>query len=200
MTHEITRSNRLIIIMLAIVFAGPIVAAWLLSGQMAPPTADETAARGQLLTPAIPLHNFALKKLDGTSLGLDSLHGKWTLLTVDDPACAEICIDKLRRTRQARLIQGEHLGRIARMLVLDGLPSAAVLAPIIDDHPRLIIGGDAAFTLIPQIEAAIGADSAKGNIFLIDPLGNLMLRYAADVDPRDIYRDMKRLLKASRIG
>jgi len=41
---------------------------------------------------------------------------------------------------------------------------------------------------------------SRDYIYLIDPLGNLMLRFPRDPDPSRMVKDLQRLLKASRIG
>jgi hypothetical protein len=42
--------------------------------------------------------------------------------------------------------------------------------------------------------------TAADHIYLIDPLGNLMMRFPPDPDPRKMYKDISKLLKASAIG
>ena len=37
-------------------------------------------------------------------------------------------------------------------------------------------------------------------LYIIDPLGNLMMSYPPDINPRGIMKDLKKLLKFSRIG
>jgi len=37
-------------------------------------------------------------------------------------------------------------------------------------------------------------------IYLVDPLGNLMMRFPPDLEPKSLLKDLKHLLKVSRIG
>lgn len=65
------------------------------------------------------------------------------------------------------------------------------------EQPGLIVVADPA--LSGALTAAIG-DYSDGDIFLADPLGNLVLRYPAHSARKDMYEDLQRLLKASGIG
>ena len=146
---------------------------------------------GTLVTPQ-PLPEVRLRTPAGGSLALSELRGKWVLLTVDAAACGEACAAKLYATRQARTMTGKERERLQRLWLIigEGVPPPEMLAA----HPDLrIAAADSALlaTLPPGPEQAI---------FLIDPLGNLMLRYPADPDIKKLYKDLGRLLYASRVG
>ena len=135
----------------------------------------------------------ALKAAPGAADGTDvPLRGKWRLLIVDGPACDTRCRTKLYATRQARTMTGKERERVERIWVLvgDGTPAPDLVA----EHPDLRIAqADAALlTVLPP--------DAAGAIFIVDPLGNLILRYAAAPDIRRLHKDLSRLLYASRIG
>jgi hypothetical protein len=128
---------------------------------------------------------------DGSPFRLEDLRGRWVLLATSRGDCDAACERKLYATRQARTMQGPDRDRVVRALVLvgDGKAGAALLAV----HPDLVIvrAVDSASAALPE-----GARP----IYLIDPLGNLVLFYAEDPDIRGIASDLARLLKASRIG
>jgi len=46
----------------------------------------------------------------------------------------------------------------------------------------------------------IAPQSARKHIYVVDPLGNLILRFPEDADPKRMIKDMSRLLKYSRVG
>jgi hypothetical protein len=115
---------------------------------------------------------------------------------VDAPACAEACAKKLFATRQARTMQGKERERVARLWLIagDGLPPAEVQPA----HPDLTIAK--ADPRLLEALAAAGSQRPEEAIFLVDPLGNLILRYPADPDIKRLNKDLVRLLYASRIG
>jgi hypothetical protein len=105
--------------------------------------------------------------------------------------------------RQVRLAQGENLRRVQRLFLVTGASDSADLSTVLDDYPDM-----AAAWLSPEQVAAIApVFSVEGismqdadNIYLVDPLGNLMMYYPPEVDPRGMIQDLQRLLKYSRIG
>jgi hypothetical protein len=118
--------------------------------------------------------------------------GKWLLLVADTSQCGQPCQLKLYATRQARAMTGKERDRVVRVWVLsgDGAPDPALLA----QHPDLVVArADAA------LAAALPADVSDA-IHIVDPLGNLILRYPASPDIRGLHKDLRRLLVASRIG
>jgi len=120
------------------------------------------------------------------------LKGKWVLVQFDGGACAAACERKLYFMRQVRRAQGREVPRVARLwMVTDSVAPSAEL--------RAAIEG----TVIAP--AAAGADfpaerSVSDHIYLVDPLGNLMMRFPRDPDPARVIKDLQRLLKASSFG
>lgn len=120
---------------------------------------------------------------------LAALRGKWVLVTFDAAACDAYCERKLYFLRQVRRAQGENARRVERMWVLtdDGTPRAEVLAAI--EGTRIARFAPAAFP-----------GNAIDHIYLVDPLGNLMMRFPREPDPTRVSKDLQRLLKYSRAG
>ena len=155
-----------------------------------------TPSSGQVnygtLVPPRPLLEISLRTPAGEALALRELRGKWVLLTVDAAACDETCAKKLYATRQARTMTGKERERVQRLWLIDG--GGAPPATLAAAHPDLRIA-----VADPALLAALPAAPA-GGIFLIDPLGNLILRYPADPDIKKLHKDIGRLLYASRVG
>jgi len=142
------------------------------------------------LLPTAPAPPVAGMREDGRPFRLDELSGRW-VLAAGGGVCDSACEKKLYATRQARTMQGKDQDRIVRAWLVtgDGPPSPAVLR----DHPGLLV-----IRVAPNaLDAFPGGASA---VYLIDPLGNLVLRYPDDPDIRGIANDLARVLKASRIG
>lgn len=156
-----------------------------------------TSARtnyGELITPQL-LPAVALRTIDGEQVLLSSLRGKWVMVQWNEGHCAESCERKLYNMRQTRLAQGADAERLERLwLVLD---AQAPDVPV----PALTEGMIIARADDPVLRAAFPAPrDVREHIYLIDPLGNLMMRFPSDADPKKIIKDLQRLLKVSRIG
>jgi hypothetical protein len=114
---------------------------------------------------------------------------------IDSAACDAYCEKKLYFMRQARLAQGKEMGRVERaFLITDKAPIAPEkLAPY--EGTWFLRAGSREF-----LESFPAAGSRAAHIYLVDPLGNVILRYPRDPDPRRMIKDLQRLLKVSRIG
>lgn len=143
---------------------------------------------GELLEPR-PLPDAALALVDGRPFRLSELKGQWVLVTVGGAACDERCRERLVYMRQVRLAQGRDIERIERLWLLTGAgtPDPALVA----EHPGLRIARNGQ-------SAAPEAYSSPGQIHVVDPLGNLMMRFPPDPDPRRMLKDLARLLRHSK--
>jgi cytochrome oxidase Cu insertion factor (SCO1/SenC/PrrC family) len=174
-----------------ILFSSPIAASYIMFYFYKP---DKSINYGELMQVAL-LPDPALKTDDNKPAKLSDLRGKWVMLTVDSGACAETCANKLYVMRQVRLVQGKYMDRIERVLLID---DAAELNPqskkdYVDTH-FLRAQKSELLNKLP------GKTAQRDHIFLIDPLGNLVLRYPHNPDPRKMIKDMTRLLTVSKIG
>lgn len=178
-------------LMLIGVFVVPVAAAYLAFFGWRP--AGHTNY-GDLLK-VTPLQQTAGATHDGTPLNLESLQGKWLMVHVGPASCDADCERQLYLMRQVRITQGKEQSRIERLWVLtDGGEAAPVL---LQEHPGLHVWRPADTDFVGQFPTG---DGRAGHIYLIDPLGNLMLRFPADPDPKRMMKDLKLLLKASQIG
>jgi hypothetical protein len=171
--------------------AAPVVAAWV-AYFVWPPASRSNY--GELIQP-LPLPDPPLVRADGVAFRMSALHGKWVLLQIDRAECASACRKKLLYMRQARLAQGKDMERIERVwLVSDEAPVDAALLREFRGTRVLRAGSSGLLKDFPAPRAP--AD----HIYVVDPLGNLMLRYPPDPDPSGLTRDLSRLLRVSRIG
>ena len=147
------------------------------------------------LIPARPLSDPPLRHLDQRVFRLSELRGKWILLQLDQADCAAVCQAKLYDMRQVRLAQGREMERVERVwLILDEAPLETLLMREYDGTRMLRAAGSPLLVEFPP------AGSVRDHIYVIDPHGNLMLRFPKDADPRKMNKDLARLLRASRIG
>ena len=153
---------------------------------------------GTLLDPrSYPMPALGSTALDGTALSLEAYKGKWLMLQVNDADCQEICKKRLYDMRQLRAAQGREMERIERIwLITDGKPLDTMLMREYDGMRHLRVTRQALQAWLPVESGAELSD----HIYLVDPLGNLMMRYPKDADPNKIKKDLVKLLKASSIG
>jgi cytochrome oxidase Cu insertion factor (SCO1/SenC/PrrC family) len=122
------------------------------------------------------------------------LKGKWIFVTVDSGACDDYCRKKLWKMRQVRLTQGKYPERIERVwLTTDAQPVSAV---VLKEYEGTWIARapDSLAKSFPYLQVQ------RDHIYLVDPLGNVVLRYPKDADPSRMKKDITRLLRVSRIG
>ena len=153
--------------------------------------------QGDLIQPVRPLPRLALARDGSSSTDPKFLEGKWTLLYVEAGPCAAACRAHLYDMRQVRTALDRDMNRVQRVF-LTGIAADDALRSL---HPDLIVVrlDGAADPLVAQLPGGAGATGA-GRTYLVDPLGNLMMSYAADAKPKGMLEDLKRLLKLSSIG
>lgn len=194
------RAGRWQVVLLFLVFALPMLAAWVIYSLGEGVLPEGSVAAGDLVEPARPAPATALVTREGTPAELPELvRDQWTLVLHAPAGCDAACRERLEVMRSTRLALGEDLHRAASLLVLG--PEA--------ESPELPAEGGPTVARLADTEAARrfaawrsggGADPGAWRIDLVDPLGNLMMTYPHGEDPKAILRDLRRLLKASRIG
>lgn len=169
----------------------PFIAAWIAYFFWQP----QAGANYGDLVPAHPLIDPPLRHLDRRAFKLSELRGKWVLLQLDRADCAAACQEKLYAMRQVRLAQGREMERVERVwLILDEAPLETRLMREYDGT-RMLRAADS-----PIVGEFAPSGGIREHIYLIDPHGNLMLRFPKNADPRRMQMDLSRLLRASRIG
>ena len=190
------RSRAQIWILVALFFA-PLALAFLLyygSGGWRPPG---NTNRGELISPPRPLPRADLPTPSGSPLPASAWHGKWTLVYVGDGRCNEPCRAALTLTRQTRLALNADMTRVQRVFLATG--NCCDQTYFDAEHPDLEVAladnaaGAALLATFP--------DASPGAIYIVDPLGNLMMRHlpAAPLS-KDLLEDLRKLLKLSHIG
>lgn len=204
---------RLKLVCLVLLFAGPLAAAFL--GYYG--AALDFSRRGQsnnapLISPPAALKPYRNITLSGAPASRDTLGRKWTIVHVIAGRCGAPCKQALYQTRQTRLAAGKDLKRIQRYIVVRDWDAAGpapgpgtLVGQIRLNHPDAALlkpappGADTG--LETQVTARLEAlDAAAHDAVLVDPLGNMMMLVPLDLEPRLLLKDLKKLLKLSRIG
>lgn len=164
---------------------------------------DGTNNYGTLIDPQRPMPDnnaLPLTDLAGTPVELASLRGQWLLVTADDASCPESCVRKLFILRNSHASQGKDVERLSRIwFVMDDAPvDPQILEAYKGTHMLRAETGRLSQFLTPG--AADTEHALKGPMWIIDPLGNLMMEFPADADPIKVRDDIRKLLRNSRIG
>ncbi len=159
--------------------------------------AGESTNYGVLLDPQVPVPeptHLTLRDLDGQPVDLRDKRGQWLLVSVGGGACDEACVRKLFIMRQTHASLGNNIKRVQRVwLIPDDVPVPEVVLTAYEGTHMLRAPRE-------QIEAFLGTAATENHIWVIDPLGHLMLRFPEDPDPTRLRKDLSKLLFASRVG
>jgi cytochrome oxidase Cu insertion factor (SCO1/SenC/PrrC family) len=153
---------------------------------------------GDLVVPARPLKLQDLQTTKKLTLNKE-FWKKWTFVIIDDGQCERLCQDNLYYLRQMRIALGRDVDRVQNLL----LTSASIVPGVTEflgDYPDLSVVEHSPAAFINQFEIVENPGISKPFVYLVDPLGNLMMTYPGNNDPSSILSDMRRLLKVSQVG
>jgi cytochrome oxidase Cu insertion factor (SCO1/SenC/PrrC family) len=196
------RGRRQLLMLAALFFVPLLVAFWLYYGPGDWRPSGGTN-KGDLFEPAVPLPDVALARPDGTSTAPGFLRDKWTIAYLGDGACDERCRQALYLTRQTRIALNKDMDRVQRVFLATG--ACCDHAFLRSEHPDLLVvllGADAdSQAMLAKFPSQAGvAPTAAGRVYVIDPLGNLVLSYSAEAPDKALLMDVKKLLRLSHIG
>lgn len=185
--------GRLKLFVLLLVLATPVIASYYAYYVVRP----EGRTNYGTLVEQRPVDSLGGMPVVGDARTLGELRGRWLMLVVAPSGCDEACRERLYQVRQVRLTTGKDRDRVERVWLLPdaGTPDPKLLA----EHEGLLViraPGQAIAASLPATETTDVSD----HIWLIDPLGHLMMRFPRDADPSRIKKDVAKLLRASQVG
>jgi cytochrome oxidase Cu insertion factor (SCO1/SenC/PrrC family) len=197
----VSRGRRQLVLLAALFFVPLAVAFWMYYGPTGwRPSGD--ASKGDLLEPARPLAAIALTTADGKLTDAGFLRGKWSMVYVGDGLCDDRCRKALYLTRQSRIALNKDMDRVQRVFLVTG--RCCDRGFLAREHPDLIVArvddpaSDALLAPFPSYDGVPLADA--GRVYLVDPLGNLLMSYAPTAPDKALLTDVKKLLRLSHIG
>lgn len=189
-----TRMGRIKMLAVLLVCASPVIASYLTFYVIRP---EGRRNFGELVQPQRALPDLAAQSLDGKPHNLQALKGQWLLVSVASGACADACARHLYLQRQLREGLGKEKDRLDWVwLVNDAAPVAEALRPALKEATTL---------RVPPVELAQWLAPGPGHaledhLYLVDPLGNWMMRFPANLDAQaapKVKRDLDRLMRAA---
>ena len=152
---------------------------------------------GNLIQPPKSLQIPMLMDVQGKAFKPEQWSKIWNIVTVDSTGCAVQCAERVHMLKQVHTSMNKEIDRVQRVLLVPTGMKSEVSSLLQKKYPDLII---LAGTDQESVKFAAEFDVNKGNVFLVDPLGNLMMSYPDKFDPKGLYSDLKRLLKNSWAG
>lgn len=184
------RPARAQLLAIMALFALPIAASYLVHHFYRP---QATGNYGELLLPPASVPEVSYARPGGGQFAFGELRGKWVLVVSDAANCLPACEAKLILVRQVRLMLGRKADRVRRVFVADDTGSLNPSA----------FGEFEGMTLVATpvgLAQPLSPVNDRAHIYLVDPNGNVMMRWPANAEPKRMLKDLERLLKASQIG
>lgn len=202
---ELARKNRRLLLILLATFIIPFVIGdfaykqgWYKGGQ---------TNKGNLIQPPAAFAEFRANDLKGQPVATTFAKGNWWLLYVLPADCQAACRNRLFQMRQVPRALGKEGDRVRQVLVTTSPLSAETEALITREFPEFVRLEAAVANVDIALARAASNASQAGLLYLMDPMGWLMLSYAPEPDEKasvikaeDILKDLQKLLKNSRIG
>lgn len=181
-------------------FVVPLVLAWMLQSGSISDQSDATTNLGRLVTPVVPLDWSGVESVSGGSTS-DALGGYWVILYAVSTLCNEECIATVTGLRQVRGASGREQHRIKIVLLLEPPFSMGFIEELLSIDPgfNLVQNPSKAFiTTLAQVDDPGSLEAGQSTVYLLDPLGNIMMTYYGKSSPSRLSKDLKRLLTWSK--
>ena len=189
-----TRLGRLKMLLVLLVCAAPVIASYFTYFVVRP---EGRTNYGTLILPTRTLPDLQLRALDGTPVAPRSLHGQWLLVVVGPSACDAACDQRLFMQRQLREMLGRERDRLDKVwLITDDGPLSPAL--------REALGGKVPVTALRADREAVArwlapaaGQALEEHLYIVDPMGEWMMRMPPQPEPARVKRDLERVLRAS---
>lgn len=193
------KKNKRTIIILFSMSIIPFFSAWVLSKNT--DWIEASTNNGQLITPPVTTEIREFIGFDDFSLkNMKEIQGRWVLVNViPNKDCDSVCLEAMYKTKQLRLMMNKDLTRIRRIVLMLTTVSADDAKQWWKDDPRLLRSTPAS-SLAQKLKIIKNSKMPEGMLFLMDPLGNLMMQYEPEFDPYKVKSDLYKLLTISQIG
>jgi hypothetical protein len=193
-TQRRTLSGRIKMLLVLLVCASPVVASYFTYFVIRP---EGRTNYGTLITPSRSLPAAELRTLAGEPVPGTSLKGQWLLVVVGPSSCDAACEQRLLKQRQLREMLGRESARLDKVwLITDSDdPKPALRTAIEAGVPVKALRADR--TVLSAWLAPEPGQALEDHLYLVDPMGEWMMRFPAGADPVRVKRDLNRLMRAS---
>jgi cytochrome oxidase Cu insertion factor (SCO1/SenC/PrrC family) len=161
---------------------------------------EKTNNLGTLVQPPVSLDWDTLIEFNGEGLDPDFKKGWVVLFPMPEP-CDAACFQKATTLRQVHRASGKDQDRISLVMLMSASDSKRVKQELFTIYPSfipLIDPSGKAFATIASARLQAGLSEQSMTIYLVDPLGNIMMAYDNEEADVNLSKDLKRLLKWSK--
>lgn len=193
------KKNRLLILIIFGMSIIPFLIAWGLKEN--PGLLKGSTNKGQLITPIVTTERSDFTGFDQfTRDNMAEMPGHWLMINVI-PAdqCNQLCLEAIYKTKQIQLMLNKELTRTRRVVLVFKDVASETAAQWWRDDTRLLRVKPGA-GLVKKLAEIRQGNVPEGMLFIMDPLGNLMMQYEPGFDPYEVKNDLMHLLRISQIG
>jgi len=157
---------------------------------------------GEILDPIVHIRSFGLKNKNNEIIPEKELTYKWRIISFVGKDCDQQCEKRLYDTRQIHTSLGKDQHRLIRMFVHLEPADAPLSKLIAETHQKVIHVDGSAEVIIDALGDNIRNDAGiiNNETYIMDPMGNVMMRFTQEQPNKEFLHDLKKLLKASQIG
>jgi cytochrome oxidase Cu insertion factor (SCO1/SenC/PrrC family) len=188
------------LLVLMLVFGLPMIFSWVLyyNPDLLP---GGRSNKGELIQPVRPIPDQLYQTMEGGSFSKDNLQGYWTLMLSAGTQCGDACQQRIYDMRQIRKAMAEHHSSVQRLVVMSTLTIEEALRQFMQDYTgtTVLIGDSTSLAPLHQ-QMALDSKTSEGYLYLIDPVGNMMMRYHPQQPAAEVLSDMELLLKVNKWG
>ena len=194
-TQRRTTRGRLKMLLVLAVCAAPVVASYLTYFVIKP---QGRTNYGTLILPTRALPDLALREVGGREVKAASLRGQWLLIAVGPSQCEAACEKRLFMQRQLREMLGRDRDRLDKVWLVtdDGVPREALLAAT-QRSAVPVATLQVSRPALAQWLAPEAGQQLEDHLYLVDPLGEWMMRIPANAAPARVKRDLDRVMRGS---
>jgi hypothetical protein len=190
-TSAATRAGRWKMLLLLLVCASPVIASYFTYYVIRP---EGRRNYGELIDPQRPLPDLVAIDASGKEVPLTRLKDQWLFISVADSVCDDACQKHLFLQRQLRETLGKDKDRLDWVWLRTG--SRDLAEPLRQATAAATVLHVDATALAAWLQPAPG-HRLEEHLYVVDPIGNWMMRFPAQADPKQVKRDLDRLLRAS---
>ena len=189
-------SGRIKFLLIVFIFTVPFVISYYLSKDYHAGGELQTSNYGSFINPIVELSESTFDDYSGENLNVNQHLTKWSLIYRMPKNCSQMCSDEIYLIRQVNIALGKDMNRLERVIVLNQTIPSSEVGDLVIKYPKAIVVKNNSSTFINEINKI----TDRHVLLLTDPLGNVILGYDEGFEGKKLLKDIKKLLKLSKIG